>query len=81
MRSPSDCHLRPLITDEAEAPQSIRIAGKKIRNSEIERRSEILIRTKRGVDHTGGLRESGGDEGEHGEEEDAEMGHGGGDGC
>ena len=26
MRSSSDCHLRPLITEEAEAPQSMRIA-------------------------------------------------------
>lgn len=40
-----------------------------------------MIRIKRGGDHTGGrrgLRESGGDEGENGEEDEAEMGHGGG---
>ncbi|KAF3554633.1 hypothetical protein F2Q69_00010256 [Brassica cretica] len=52
MKSPSGCHLRP-----------------------------IVIRIKRGGDHTGGrrgLRESGGDEGENGEEDEAEMGHGGG---
>lgn len=34
MRSVSDCHLRPLIREEAEAPQSIRIAKLK-KKSEI----------------------------------------------
>ena len=39
MKSPSGCQLRPAITEEAEAPQSIRVAGK-IRNREIERRGD-----------------------------------------